>query len=148
MKTQISIQVKNENIISRMQSSTLLSLFKKRTVKVYVDGATEALELKARKEPYVLDMEPGQHLLLFEAKARKNYGAMMMAGAFGAGLGLGGGGMYEAASFAKGAMDIVSAVDGSNRVKDNQLQCTLREGDILKVCIQPKRNGVVKVKLL
>ena len=55
MKTQISIQVKNENWISRCMSIYMsLGLFVKAKVKMYVDDANaKPIILKARKEPWV-----------------------------------------------------------------------------------------------
>lgn len=149
MKTQISIQVKNENWLSKGDSLLgLLALLKKSTVNVYVDNAgMKPLILKARKEPYVLDVESGQHILLFEAKVRTS-GSKMLAGLVGAGVGMAAGDLYTTVVGAKGATDFVAALEGSNQVKDNQLLCTLQEGDVLKISVQPKRNGVVKIKIL
>lgn len=149
MKTQISIQVNNENWLSRCMSIYMtLGLFVKAKVKVYVDSANvEPLVLKARKEPYVLDLEPGEHMLVFETKGKAG-ADKFFAGAVGAMVGMGSGNLGTTMAAAQGASDFVTAFQGHNTVKDNQLVCTLREGDVLKISIKPKRNGVVKIKTL
>ena len=149
MKTQISIQVKNENWISRCMSIYMsLGLFVKEKVKVYVDDANaEPLILKARKEPYVVDVEPGEHMLVFEAKGKAG-ADKFFAGAIGTMIGMGSGNLGTTMAAAQGASDFVTAFQGHNKIKDNQLVCVLKEGDILKIRVQPKRNGVVKIKEL
>ena len=149
MKTQISIQVKNENWLSRCNSLLgFYGILKKSKIKVYVDNANvEPLVLKARKEPYVLDLEPGEHILVFETKGRAGYDKFI-AGTVGAMIGMGSGNLGTTIAAAQGASDFAAAFQGHNTVKDNQLICTLCEGDLLKISIQPKRNGIVKIKTL
>lgn len=149
MKTQISIQVKNENWISRCMSIYMsLGLFVKAKVNVYVDRAdVEPLILKARKEPYVLDLEAGEHMLVFETKGKAK-ADKFFAGAVGTMLGMGSGHLGATIAAAQGASDFITAFQGHDTIKDNQLICTLREGDVLKISVKPKRNGVVKIKTL
>lgn len=149
MKTQISIQVNNENWLSRCMSIYMsFGLFVKAKVKVYIDSANvKPLVLKARKEPYILDLEPGEHMLVFEAKGKAD-ADKFFAGAVGAMIGMGSGNLGTTIAAAQGASDFANAFQGHNTVKDNQLVCTLHEGDMLKISIQPKRNGVVKIKVL
>lgn len=148
MKTQISIQVKNENWMSRCMSIYMtLGLFVKAKVQMYIDSAeSEAIKLKARKEPYVIDLAPGQHVIKFKAKSRKKAdklvgGAIM--GAFGLGAGA-----YGGAMGAEIGADIASGLMGHTRVQDSSIACDLKEGDLLKIQIKPKRNGAVKIKVL
>lgn len=140
MKTQISIQVNNENWLSRCMSIYMtLGLFVKAKVKVYVDSANvEPLVLKARKEPYVLDLEPGEHMLVFETKGKAG-ADKFFAGAVGAMIGMGSGNLGTTMAAAQGASDFVTAFEGHNKIKDNQLVCTLREGDIVRYSKNAKR---------
>ena len=149
MKTQISIQVNNENWLSRCNSLLgFFGIFQKAKVDVYVDNTNvKPLVLKARKEPYVLDIEPGEHVLVFGTKGRAGYDKFI-AGSVGAMIGMGSGNLSTTIAAAQGASDFAAAFQGHNTVKDNQLICTLREGDLLKISIQPKRNGIVKIKTL
>lgn len=136
MKTQISIQVKNASIFSRT------FIFSKAKVNVFIDDANaKPIVLKARTAPYMVDVAPGEHTVVFTDPSAKFKGTIdkMMGAAFG----LAGG-----AIGAKAGADIVSAITGTGRVQDNQLQCSLREGDVLKVMVQPKRSGKVSVKIL
>ena len=59
--------VKNESFFSRMYSFLwFINIFKKMSVAVIIDGDTENPHiLQARKEPYLLDITPGQHEILF-----------------------------------------------------------------------------------
>lgn len=146
MNTQLSIKVKNENCISRVYSwFGLLGLFIPSKVKMYVDGGSY-IKLKARKDPYLFDIEPGSHHIDFEAKSKAGYDKFIGGFIFGS-MGLAGGGRtgmamgQEGAGFAAGLM-------GHCRVQESALDCDLQEGDILKISIKPKRNGSVKVKLL
>ena len=149
MKTQISVQVKNENWISRCMSIYMtLGLFVKAKVNVYIDNANNApIILKARKEPYLIDIEPGEHAIAFTAKSKANVDKLIGGAMFGAiGMGLGNG--FTAFASAQGGADFASGLMGHSRVQDNLLECELREGDVLKICVQPKRNGAVKIKVL
>lgn len=150
MKTQISIQVKNENWMSRCMSIyTTFGLFVKAKVNMYIDNPdSKPVILKACKKPYIIDIEPGEHVIAFTAKSKANVDKLIGGAVVGA-IGLGvGGGITSAAAFAKGGSDFVAGVMGHSRVQDNLLECSLKEGDLLKIQIQPKRNGVVKIKLL
>lgn len=148
MKTQISIQVKNENWMSRCMSIYMsFGLFVKAKVNMYIDNPdSKPVILKACKKPYIIDIEPGEHVIAFTAKSKANVDKLI-GGAFAGVIGLGGG-ITRAAAFAKGGSDFAAGVMGHSRVQDNLLECSLKEGDLLKIQIQPKRNGAVKIKLL
>jgi hypothetical protein len=144
MKTQISIQVKNASIFARP------IIFSKAKVNMFIDSAdAQPVVLKSRKEPYMVDVTPGEHTVVFTDASAKFKGAIdkMIGAAFGAGLGLGSG-AFGGVFGAKEGADIMSAVTGTGRVHNNQLQCVLKEGDTLKVKVQPKRSGKVSVKIL
>jgi hypothetical protein len=145
MKTQISIQVKNASIFARP------IIFSKAKVNMFIDSAdAQPVVLKSRTEPYMVDVTPGEHTVVFTDASAKFKGAIdkMIGAAFGAGLGLGGGGAFGGAFGAKEGAGIMSAITGTGRVHNNQLQCVLKEGDTLKVKVQPKRSGKVSVKIL
>lgn len=71
MKTQVSILVKNESLYSRCMSFLwFINIFKKMSVQVWIDqdpetARTPTKTLKASKEPYEIDLEPGPHTLYF-----------------------------------------------------------------------------------
>ena len=148
MRTQISIQVKNENWISRCMSIYMsLGLFVKAKVNMYIDDAEcKPIVLKARKEPYLIDIDPGEHAIAFTAKSKATVDKLIGGAVLGT-IGMGGGG-YTALTAAQAGADFASGLMGHSRVQDNLLECSLREGDLLKISIQPKRNGVVKIKVL
>ncbi len=148
MNAQISIQVKNENWISRCMSIYMsFGLFVKAKVNMFIDSNdANPIVLKANKKPYLFDLEPGAHSIAFTAKSRagtdKLIGGVMMGM-----IGMGAGG-YGAAVGAKIGSDFTSGLMGHTRVQDNRIDVTLNEGDILRIRIQPKRNGAVKIKVL
>ncbi len=146
MQTQISIKVKNENVISRCMSIWMsLGLFVKAKVKMYVDSENATpIVLKARKEPYVIDITPGNHVIVFTAKNRSKTDKLI-GNAVGGIFGMAGGSATFGASVGG---DFASAITGGNRIQDNRVDCYLKEGDILKIQIKPKRNGAVKITKL
>ena len=95
MKTQISIQVKNENWISRCMSIYMgLGLLMKAKVHVLVDSENaQPIILKARQEPYLIDVEPGTHqIFFFDPKAKgKAITDRLVGGFIGGAMGLGAG---------------------------------------------------------
>ncbi|MBQ6527300.1 MAG: hypothetical protein IJI38_02120 [Clostridia bacterium] len=151
MKTQVSILVKNENILSRFMSFMwFVNIFKKMKVNVYIDkdpdnlGKTPDMQLKASSTPYEIDLEPGQHLLVFtdpraggKAAFRAVTGAMMGAAFSGAG----GGSMIAGAAMGADAA-------GGNSAGDGYASFNLQEGDVFKISVKPTRKGSVKVKAL
>lgn len=146
MKTQISILVKNESLLSRFMSFLwFINIFKRMPVNVWIDdGEAAPTVLKASKTPYLIDVEPGYHQILFtdpRAKNKQAFGAVtgaFVGGAFGLAAG---DGLFGAAAGA-------DAFAGGSTVRDNVVECTLNEGDVLKLSAKPKRNGSVKVKIL
>ena len=146
MKTQVAIYVKNEGILSRFMSFMwFVNIFKKMSVDIVIDDANaKPQRLKASKEPYVFDLEPGEHAILFtdpRAAGKKAFKAVTGA-IIGASFSGAAGG-----SFISGAADgYHDAYDGT--VRNGVAQFTLQEGDLLKLSAKPKRNGSVKVKIL
>ena len=145
MKTQVSILVKNESLFSRaMTLLWFINIFKKMPVDVYIDSEDNKQTLKPSKEPYLIDLEPGQHEILFaDPKAKQKAVSQALTGAIlGASMaGAGGGSMLGGA-----AMGYDSAYDGT--VRNGVVRFTLNEGDTLKLRVKNKRNGSVKVKVL
>lgn len=145
MQTQISVLVKNESLLSRFMSwMWFINIFKKMSVNCFLDGSEEAQVLKARKEPYLIDVEPGVHEIMFTDPRAKSKNAFRSAtGALvGGAFGLAAGG----SSAISGAM--IGAQDARTAIHDSAVQCTLQEGDVLRLSVKPKNNGSVKVKVL
>lgn len=145
MKTQVSILVKNESIVSRFFSFLwFINIFKKMSVEVYIDSMEHKFVFKARKNPYRINVAPGSHEMMFvDPRAGSKAAFKGITGAiFGAAMsGAGGGSMIGGAAM---GYDDWSGTS----VKDNIVSFTLNEGDILKLSVKPKHNGSVKVKLL
>ena len=141
MSAKLSILVKDETLFSKMHSfAWIINIFKKSSVAVCIDGdEANAMMLKASKEPYVIDLNPGYHQIVIadpKAKKKKSYNAvsnLMMGGIF-----------SIATGGAIGATDFM----GSSAIKDGVVQCNLNEGDLLSISARPKSNGNVKVKIL
>ena len=141
MSAKLSILVKDETLFSKMHSfAWIINIFKKSSVAVCIDGdEANAMMLKASKEPYVIDLNPGYHQIVIadpKAKKKKSDNAvsnLMMGGIF-----------SIATGGAIGATDFM----GSSAIKDGVVQCNLNEGDLLSISARPKSNGNVKVKIL
>lgn len=142
MKTQISILVKNESLLSRFYSFLwFINIFKKMSVAVCIDGDEANVQvLKARKEPYLIDVTPGYHELVISDPRAGNKQA------FKAFTGLVVGGISAIAT--DGALGVSDFTDSGSTVRDGFVQCNLVEGDLLRISAKPKHNGSVKVKIL
>lgn len=133
MKTQLSILVKD----SMTTFNPLLSIFSKTKVTMYLDGnKANPMVLEVNKTPYLIDITPGNHHveIMYE-----NFLAKMCYGIMDAISGLFLNGVFEGAP---------SAIVGMNKTYENVLDCTLNEGDILKLEAKPNMNGKVKIKIL
>ena len=145
MKTQISILVKNESLLSRFMSFLwFINIFKKMSVNVWIDDDSgKPHVLTAREKPYVVNVAPGHHDLLFtDPRAKSKQAFKMATGAFaGFAFGLGAGaGMAGAAAGA----DLFSGA----QIRDGVVSCNLNEGDRLNIMVKPKHNGSIKIKIL
>lgn len=145
MKTQVSILIKNESLFSRaMTLLWFINIFKKMPVDVYIDSEDNKYTLKPNKTPYLIDLEPGEHEILFaDPKAKQKAMTKALTGALlGATMaGAGGGSMLGGA-----AVGYDAAYDGT--VRNGAVRFKLNEGDTLKLCAKNKGNGSVKVKVL
>lgn len=71
MKTQLSILVKNESLLSRAYSFLwFINIFKKMSVNVWIDQDPDRVKtpthvLKANQDPYEFDLAPGEHIVYF-----------------------------------------------------------------------------------
>lgn len=107
------------------------------------DPNAQPTRMKARKEPYVIDVEPGGHAMLFtDPRAGGKAAFKAVTGAFlGAAVaGAGGGSMLSGA--------VIGAGTGKSDLKHGYLEFNVNEGDILKISVKPLRNGNVKIKLI
>lgn len=146
MKTTISVQVKNESIITKATSSLLwfIRIFQKSKVLVSVNDG-EPFTLTASKEFQEIPVEPGHVVLQFadpraksKERQRKLTGAFI-GGAFGLGSGSSGGAL---AGMAAGSSL------GKLSIKEDILECDLNEGDNLKISCKCTGKGQVKIKVV
>lgn len=148
MKTQISIKVNNENWISRCMSIYMsFGLFIKAKVNMYIDDPnSQPIVLKARREPYIIDLQPGEHAIAFTAKSRAGVDKLIGGAVLGS-IGLADGG-FMAMAGAEAGSKIAAGLMGHTKVQESLLECSLSDGDLLHISIKPKRNGSVKIKVL
>lgn len=145
MKTQVSILVKNESLLSRaMTLMWFINIFKKMSVEVYIDSMENKQLLQARNEPYLIDLQPGQHEIMFADP--KSHSKAVTRGLTGAILGAGLTGGLGGSLIGGAVMGYESASNTS--IKDNVVSFALNEGDVLKLSVQAKSNGSVKIKIL
>ena len=146
MQTQISILVKNESILSRFMSFLwFINIFKRMPVNVWIDdGDVPPVVLKASKEPYIFNVDPGYHIIQVtdpragRKQAFRAFTGAFVGGAFGLAAGDGLGGMVAGAELG----------GGGSRINDSCVECNLGPGDLLKISVKPKNNGSVKIKIL
>lgn len=151
MKTQISILVKKEAFFAA--GFTIHPIWDKSPrsfVKVWIDSEnSEPLELVPRKEPYLIDVEPGVHELLFkDGKKKVSFGKMAKVGLS---IGLGAFALGMGGSFGSAIDTATSVALGSSgkKIKDNYAAFELKEGDVFKLSCQVKNtSGTVKIKAL
>lgn len=143
MKTQISVLVKGETMMGKMTKNVVwfVGLVTKSKVLMVLDGKEH--ELEESKDPYVFDVEPGQHQIQFVDPKKANKDFMKGVNKATAGV-LGfvvGGGSF---TFAE---DFASLVPGSE-IEGGAANIMLNEGDILKLSCQNTGIGIPKVKVL
>ena len=145
MNTQLRITVKNVSFPNKF--FTLLwfvNIFKTTKIQVWIDDPNGTpIMLKARREPYEVPIDPGEHNVYFydpQIKSRVLFNSMakkMTLGMIGASAGL-------AMGSGSSAVAMAGAMAGGHRavVKNNVLSCALAEGDELAVTVKPKRSKV------
>lgn len=142
MKTQVSILVKNDSLYSRaMTFLWFINIFKKMSVNVQIDNG-QVQALKANDEPYVFDLEPGAHTIVFtDPKAKSKARSRAMTGAL---LGMAATGAAGGSMLAGAAMG--AEAGAGNTIREGVAEFTLADGDIFKLSCQNTRKGGVKVK--
>ena len=147
MNGQISITVKNASIFYRFYTFLwFINIFRKMSVDAYIDSPNaKPQRLKARKEPYLIDLAPGAHMIVFaDPTAGEKRLNRYLSGAF-AGFSLGlVGGMQSAFDLGSSMGDAFAG----NRAQDNTAQFFLQEGEVVKLQVQPKMNGSVNIQYL
>ena len=150
MKTQLSILVKNESLFSRFFSLLwFINIFKKMPVEYSMDeGTFPGTTLTASNKPYLIDVTPGAHRIYFkDPRAASKKGFRKFCGAIvGAVFGFAAG--NASTMFLGGAAGADSAGSTMSDVNISYLDFTVQDGDILKISVQPKGSGKVKVKVL
>lgn len=149
MKAQVSILVKKESVISKFFSFiSILDLFKKTAVYIYIDNPeSDPIYLEAREEPYFLELEPGQHQMLFQdsKKLKKKAAGGLMKVA--SGVALGAFNMGLGGSFTSGFSTVMD-MKSPNGVQDGMASFILEEGEVIQLLCRPSRKGSVNVKRL
>lgn len=144
MKTQVQLYVKNETLWTRFFGGGLwfVNIFRKLPIDIAVDGDKQ--RYKPRSEPYVIDVQPGLHVIegrdprALTKKADKALtGAILGAAAMGAGGG----------SMAAGAILGADAAS-SNVTRVGLAQLELKDGDIFKLSCQANSKGGVVFKVI
>lgn len=151
MKTQISILVKKETFFAACFTfHPIWDKSPRSFINVWIDSEdSEPLELVPRKEPYLIDVEPGVHELLFkDGKKKVSFGKVVKVGLS---VGLGALAMGATGSFGSAVDTAASVALGSSdrKIEDNYAAFELKEGDVFKISCQVKNtSGAVKVKAL
>ena len=148
MNTQISIIVKNASIFARFSTFLwFINIFRKMSVDAYIDSPNaQPQRLKARNDPYLIDMAPGPHVIVFAdpSAGEKKLSHYLTGAFFGLGVGLGLGGLGTATDLASSMGNAFSG----NSVEDNTARFTLQDGEVLKLQVQPTYKGGIKIKYL
>lgn len=149
MKTQISVLVKAESMISKGNSNRFLgpfALLTKSKVIMVLDGKEH--ELVENKTPYVFDVEPGEHQIQFidPKKANKDFARSVdkvFTGTVGAIVGAAGGSLAAA-----DVLSDVGTLFDIGEIKGGAANILMREGDVLKLSCKGNSSGIPKVTVL
>lgn len=148
MKTQVSIYVKNESLLSKFFSLTwFINIFRKSSVNAYIDDdEARPVKMKASSNPYIFELEPSAHVIYFRdnaAMGKRAFNAFTGA-AIGGALGLGTG------SLLAGTVGTIVGSDAMKgpRIENNVVQFYLNEGEDLRIRIKPKHNGTFSIKVI
>lgn len=147
MNGQVSITVKNASIFSRFYTFLwFINIFRKMSVDAYIDSPNaKPQRLKARKEPYLIDLAPGAHMIVFtdpmagEKRLNRYFDGFIT----GTALTLAGG--------VQTAVEVGSSLGDAfagNRAQGNTAQFFIQEGAVVKLQVQPKMNGSVNIQYL
>lgn len=157
LKTQVSILVRKESAYSAFRWKVFghvflwfLYIFSKKTsnVNILIDKDSENpkyMELEPQKEPYIIDLKPGYHEIIFEdgnADSKGQAGELMRisagiaAGGFVSGM-LGSGGVDTFCNF----MDATAG----KTIRNGFAAFTLQKGDVYELICRPTAKGVVKL---
>lgn len=147
MNGQVSITVKNASVFSRFWTFLwFINIFRQMSVDAYIDNPkAKPQRLKARKEPYLIDLTPGAHMIVFvDPTAGEKRLNRYLSGAF-AGFGLG---MVGGLQTAVDAGSSLGDVFAGKHAQDSIAQFSLQEGEVVKLQVQPKMNGSVNIQYL
>lgn len=142
MKTQLSILVKKESLFSTMFAwHPIWDRSPRSYIKVWIDSETaKPLELVPRKEPYLIDLEPGVHQLVIKDGKKK----IGMDKIFKVSMVMATSALFS--SLDAGA-DVALGMSGK-KIEDGYAAFELGEGDTFKISCKATNTGVVKVKAI
>ena len=151
MKTQVSIFVEGGSLTDKIVDfgnrgiRSFFSPAEPPAVEIRIDDKA-AIKLEARTEPYLIDVEPGQHRIQFTDSAKAGKG--MLKEVFRLSLAICSGILSLVWGGSAGGFSDVMAVTGGKKVEDNVASLVLKEGDLVKLSCKPTSGGKVKVKIL
>jgi len=146
MRTQISILVKDETIPAKTMTSVLwpVYLLTRSKMKVWIDG--QMYKLKASKTPYTFDVQPGTHKVTFKDPREGGKSVYWKTV-----------GMFFSFLFSFTGSNTIGSLQldmiEANQMcrlseRENCLDCTLQDGDILKLSCRSNIRANVKVKVI
>ena len=147
MQTQISLLVKGDSLGSMAKTAfSVRKIIERAGVIVEVDGYP--FQLKASKEPYLMDVDPGPHEIT--AKDLREDLKKSSGRTFKMGMGMALGGMTGGVGgMLRGMADGFEASEREERnTEENHLKFSLQEGDIIRLELVADAKGVVKITIM
>ena len=147
MQTQISLLVKGDSLGSMAKTAlSVRKLIERAGVIVKVDGYP--FELKASRDPYLMDVDPGPHEITAkdmreDLKKASGRDFKVATGLFLGGMSGGLGGMMRGA-----AEGFESAENDERNSEENRVEFSLQEGDMIRLELVADARGVVNIKIL
>ncbi len=150
MKTQLSILVKGD-LLMWYTNLPIWILSKKAYIGLYIDQEPDqggkVIKLQPKKEPYIIEVEPGEHEFWFVDSNEKNKKILSAAKSMGIGGSIGGiGGSIS--KMLDGATTALLWESNKKSIQDNYMHIVLQEGDECKILIKPGKKGAIKIQEL
>ena len=152
MKAQLSITVRGD-LLMKYTSLPIWFLSKKPYIGLFIDQkpqkrSKDCIKLKLKKEPYIVEIEPGEHELYFTDSNSGN--RRLISTTIKATIGIAFDCFFAGATGEFDGTGLSSAMNtiGKYEIQDNYIHLNLNEGELFKISVKPGKKGKIKIEVL